>query len=116
MTKEPWKIEINADTPREDLERYIIEATLTSDHHVQNLAARAQAEIWRRDTEKQHELFHAESRKRVKAQNFQEAQFSKQLDVAKQQANSAQRAMIAAWAAAAAAAEAAVAVVVQLFK
>ncbi len=114
MAKKAWEIEINEDTPRAELELYLIEATRTSDLHAQNVAAQARAEIWLRDRKEQRELFNAESTERVKEQEFQAAQFSNELDVANQQARAAGRAMMAAWASAIAAIALVIVAVIQL--
>ncbi len=101
------RYEINAETPHEELELNVIKAARSSDSNLQDAAARSRAELWRRDRENERNLFNSQSKERIHAQRFQEAQTAKQLDVANkqlevadQQATSARRAMWAAWASA----------------
>ena len=107
MPRNVWKIEINSETPREDLELCAIAAERTSDPNVQRAAARARAELWRREQQAWKERFDAESKERVKAQRFQEAQIirqigaqeklmGQQIEVAKKQAETAEGAAQAA--------------------
>ena len=102
------RYEINAETPREELELNVIKAARTSDSNLQDAAARSHAELWRRDRDNERDLFNSQSQERIHAQRFQEGQTAKQLDVANKQlevadkqATSARRAMWATWASAA---------------
>lgn len=107
MPRHAWEVEINDETPREDLEWCVIAAERTSDSNAVKAAARARAELWRREQEAWAERLNFESKERVKAQRFQEAQMAKQiesqnrlmgqqLDIAKSAAGAAK---ISAWAA-----------------
>ena len=51
MPRNVWEIEINSETPQEDLELCAIAAERTSDRNVQRAAAKARAEMRRRDEE-----------------------------------------------------------------
>ena len=104
MPRNVWEIEINSETAREDLERCVLAAEHSNDINIQRAAARARAEQWRREQQAWTERFNAESEERVKAQRFQEAQITRQieaqensmgqqLDVAKEQAKIANSAV-----------------------
>ena len=80
MPRAVWEIEINSETPREELERCVVEAEHTSDRNVQGAAARARAELWRREQQVWTTRFNAESKEHVKAQRIQEAQITKQIE------------------------------------
>ncbi len=80
MPRNVWEIPINADTSREDLERCILEAVHTSDSNVLRAAAKAQAELARREREEWAARFDAQESARVKAQQFQEAQITRQIE------------------------------------
>ncbi len=108
MLRNVLEIEINSETPREELELCVVAAERASDTNVQRAAARARAELWRREQEAWTTRFNAESKERVKAQRFQEAQIAKQIEaqerlmgeqieVAKKQAETAARAAQGAW-------------------
>ena len=103
MARPPYETPIDRDSTREHLELCIIDAARNSDPNRQRAAARAQAELSRRDREDQRELLELQRGERLEAQQFQEAHTKKQLEVADQQATSARRAMWAAWVAAGAA-------------
>ena len=107
MARKVTEIDINSETSREDLELCAAAADRTSDPNMQRIAARANAEIWRRDQQLWINRFNAESEERVKAQRFQETQITrqieaqndlmgKQLEVAKEQAEAAKGAAQAA--------------------
>ena len=107
MPRNVWEIEINEETPREDLELCVIAAERTRDLNIQKAAARARAELWRREQQTWIERFNAESKERVQAQKFQEAQVTRQieaqdklmgqqLEVTKEQAGAAESAARAA--------------------
>ena len=83
MPRNAWEIPINADTSREDLERCILEAAHTSDSNVLRAAAKAQAELARREREEWAARFDAQESARVKAQQFQEAQITRQIEAQK---------------------------------
>ena len=80
MPRNVWEIPINSETSRENLELCLIEAERTSDPNVQKAAARAKAEIERREQQKQDERFNAESKERVKALRVQEKLVDRQID------------------------------------
>lgn len=80
MPRNVLDIEINSETPREDLERCVLAAEHTSDPNTQGAAARARAELWRREQQAWTDRFNAESEERVKAQRFQEAQITRQIE------------------------------------
>ena len=52
----------------------------TSDTNVQRAAAQARAELSRREQQAWAERFNAESEERIKAQKFQEAQITRQIE------------------------------------
>ena len=64
------------------------------------MAAEATAELARRQNVEWRDRFDAEIRERVKAQQFQQAQIERQLEVAEKQSDAASGAKSAAWAAA----------------
>ncbi len=126
MARNVSEIEINSETPREDLELCVIAAERTSDPNTQRAAARARAELWRREQQAWIERFNAESEERVKAQRFQEAQItrqieaqessmSQQLEVAKEQGKAANKQVCISWLSAGAALLAAVAAIALAF-
>jgi hypothetical protein len=100
MTLKVWEMEINSETSEEDLQRCVLEANRTGDTNVLRAAAKASAELVRREREEWRERFNAESRERVNAQRFQQTQMDKQIGVADRQVKAARSAMWAAWAAA----------------
>ena len=83
MPRNVWEIEINSETSREDLERCSIAAEHTSDPNVQRVAAKARAELWRREQEVWAARFNAQSEERIHAQRFQEGQITRQLEAQK---------------------------------
>ncbi len=83
------KLIIDAETPHADLERHVMKAARTSDSNLLNYAADASAEIWRRN----HEAERTQTAKQLEIAN-------KQIEITTQQAKSARRAMLAAWASA----------------
>ena len=112
MPRNVSKTEINSETLREDLELCAIAAERPSDPDTQRAAARARAELWRREQQAWAERFNAESKERVNGQRFQEAQVTRQieaqenligpqLEVAREQAEAArgaaQAARLSAW-------------------
>ena len=120
MARPVSESEIDGETPRVDLEFCILEAERTRHPDIQGAAARARAELSRRDQQHWIDRFKSESKERVKTQEFQTAlsdlQFKAQeklmglqLDVAKKQSaaansaaqaaqRSAQAARLIAWA------------------
>lgn len=80
MAKKPSEIEVNIETPREELELVIVAAARTSDSNIQRIAAEARAELARRDKAFEGEKFDAQERARVKAQQFQAAQLDRQIN------------------------------------
>ena len=80
MQRNVLEIEINSETLREELELCVIAAEHTSDQNVQRAAARARAELAKRERQEWADRFNAESKERVKAQRFQEAQITKQIE------------------------------------
>ena len=86
MPNKPWKIEINEDTPEDELELCALSADRTSDPNTQKVASQAKVELKRRDRKYERDQwtqrFNAESEERVKAQKFQEGQTNKQLEIA----------------------------------
>jgi len=74
MARKVLEIKINEDTPQADLEFCAIAAERTSDINIQRQAAKARAELKRREQQFQMEMFNAQSKERVKAQKFQAAQ------------------------------------------
>ena len=94
--KHGYEIPRNEETPESDLHRCIIEAISSSDPNVVRAAAEATAELARRQSVEWKERFNAESRERVKGQQFQQAQTERQLDVAEKQLDAASRAKSAA--------------------
>ena len=114
MARSVYETPINSETPREHLELCLIKAERTSDTNVQKAAARARAELQRREELEQKERLVIESKERVEAQRFQEGLIEKQieaqekwmvqqLEVAKDQVNTARGAEQAAkWSAVAA--------------
>ncbi len=96
MARNVWDISINEDTSREDLERCILEAARSSDQNITRAAAIARAELARRKREERKTRFNAESKERVSAQKFQEAQVARQLEVANKHADAAKGSAAAA--------------------
>ena len=107
MARRAYEIPINSETTQDDLELCIFEAQHTSDPNSQKAAAKASAEIERRKQQALSERFNAESKERVKSQQFQEAQITRQIQAqekmmeqqivaAKEQAGVAERAAEAA--------------------
>ena len=114
MAGHVWEIEINSETPQEDLERCVLAAEHSSDVNLQRTTAKARAEMLRRERQLWTDRFDAESKERVKAQQFQESQVTRQIEaqkdsvghqlaVAEVQSKTASRAAMAAWASALAA-------------
>ena len=66
MPRKAYEDEINENSTQEHLELCLIEATRTSDTNVQKAAARARAEISRRERQERRDMFNAESRERVR--------------------------------------------------
>ena len=97
MAKHPYENEINEDTSPEILELCVLDANHTSDTNVLRAAAKAQAEIARRERQQWSENFNAQESARIQAQKFQAGQMEEQLKVATQQATSARNASRAAW-------------------
>jgi len=111
MPRNVYEIEINSETSREDLERCVGEAEHTADTNVQRVAAKARAELWRREQEAWRVRLDRESDERIHAQRFQEGQITRQIDaqenltaqqteIARDQAAAAKSAARAAWASA----------------
>lgn len=81
-----WETQIDQDTPDDLLEQ----CALYGDHHSgerqQISASKAKAELKRRDRHYERtqwqERFNAESKERIKGQQFQEAQTNRQLEIA----------------------------------
>ena len=107
MARKVTEISIHHDTTRDDLELCAAAGDHTTDPGSQKIAAKAKAEIYRREQKSWTDRFEAESRERVAAQQFQkdqstrqidaqEALMRKQLDVAKEQAAAAKSAAQAA--------------------
>jgi hypothetical protein len=84
MPRNVWEIEINNETPREDIERYIIAARHTSDPNVVRVAGKTQAELARREREEWASRFDAQERARVQGQTFQAAQNQKLIEAQKE--------------------------------
>lgn len=80
MPRNVLDIEINSETPREDLERCTLAAERSIDINIQTAAARARTELWRPEQQVWTERFNAESKERVEAQRFQEAQVTRQIE------------------------------------
>ena len=116
MAKQVSEIPINDETSEEELHQCILAAGRTNDININRAAARAAAELARRERVEWQERFNAESKERVKAQQFQRDQMEKQFKVAKTQATAARRAILAAWAAAIATFGIAVISAISLFK
>ena len=74
MVRKILNIEINEDTPLDELEFCVIAAERTSDINIQRQASKAKAELKRRDREFEMAMFNAKSAERVKAQKIQAAQ------------------------------------------
>lgn len=74
MVRKILEIEINEDTPQDELELCVITAARTSDANIQRQASKAKAELTRREREFEMSMFNAKSIERVKAQQFQAAQ------------------------------------------
>lgn len=71
MLRKILNIEINEDTPEEELELCISAAERTSDINIQRQASKAKVELKRRDREFEIAKLNAQSIERVKAQKFQ---------------------------------------------
>lgn len=93
MPRNVWEIPINSETSREDLERCVLAAERSSDINIQRAAAEARAELWRREQQAWTDRFNAESEERVKAQRFQEAQVTRQIEA---QENSMEQQLVVA--------------------
>ena len=114
MPQHPWQTEVNSETPLEELLWCIKAADHSRDPNTQKTAAKARAELQRRDQQEWEERFKAESKERVKSLRVQEKLVDRQieaqekwmvqqLDVAKDQAKTARGAERAAkWSAVAA--------------
>lgn len=74
MVHKILNIEINEDTPPDELELCVIAAERTSDINIQRQASKAKAELTRRNREFEMAMFNAKSAEQVKAQEFQAAQ------------------------------------------
>ncbi len=80
MPRHVLNIEINSETAREELEQCVLAAEHSNAINIQMAAAQARAELWRREQQAWTERFNAESKERVKAQRFQEAQVTRQIE------------------------------------
>ncbi|MCZ6849775.1 MAG: hypothetical protein O7F75_13135 [Alphaproteobacteria bacterium] len=80
MAGQVYDIEVNSETPREDLERCIGTAEHTSNVGVQRVAAQAKAEIARRELSLVSERLNAEEKARVRERKFQEAENKKMIE------------------------------------
>ncbi len=80
MPRNVWEIPINSETTVEDLQRVLIAAEHTGEINTQKAAAKVQAELQRREQQRQDERFNAESKERVKALRVQEKLVDRQID------------------------------------